>query len=75
MLFTNKLLTNKLLTNKLLTNNLAHYGDMLAIPFFAITLYYFYQIEEKTTLEILLTLFIGITLIADILFTVIFLKK
>jgi hypothetical protein len=59
----------------LFTNKLAHYGDMLAIPFFAITFYYFYQIEEKTTLEMLLTLFIGITLIADILFTVIFLKK
>ena len=64
-----------LFTKKLLTNNLAHYGDMLAIPFFAITFYYFYQIEKKTTLEMLLTLFIGITLIADILFTVIFLKK
>ena len=64
-----------LFTKKLLTNNLAHYGDMLAIPFFAITFYYFYQIEEKTTLEMLLTLFIGITLVADILFTVIFLKK
>ena len=63
-----------LFTKKLLTNNLAHYGDMLAIPFFAITFYYFYQIEKKTTLEMLLTLFIGITLIADILFTVIFLK-
>ena len=64
-----------LFTKKLLTNNLAHYGDMLAIPFFAITFYYFYQIEEKTTLEMLLTLFIGITIISDILFTVIFLKK
>ena len=63
-----------LLTNKLLTNNLAHYGDMLAIPFFAITFYYFYQIEEKTLLELLLTVFIGITLICDILFTAIFLK-
>ena len=40
----------------LFTNKLAHYGDMLAIPFFAITFYYFYQIEEKTTLEMLLTL-------------------
>jgi hypothetical protein len=59
----------------LFTNKLAHYGDMLAIPFFAITFYYFYQIEEKTTLEMLLTLFIGITLISDILFTLIFFKK
>lgn len=58
----------------ILTNRLAHLGDILAIPFFALTFYYFYQIEEKTLLELALTVFIFITLLCDILFTFIYLK-
>ena len=54
-------------------NNLAHYGDFLAIPCFFITFMYFYHIPNKTLLEQLLMLFIFITLIADILFSYIFL--
>ena len=56
-------------------NNLAHYGDLLAIPCFLITFIYFYQIPNKTLLENLLTLFIFITLIMDILFSFIFLTQ
>ena len=40
-----------------LNNKLAHYGDLLAIPFFLITFIYFYQIENKTPLEYCLMLF------------------
>jgi hypothetical protein len=53
-------------------NTLAHYGDMLAIPFFLITLIYFYQRENKTLLENLLMIFIFICLLADIAFTFLF---
>ena len=56
-------------------NKLAHYGDILAIPFFMISLYYFYLIKNKTLLEWLITLFIFICLVGDILFTFIFYRK
>jgi hypothetical protein len=58
-----------------LTNNLAHYGDLLAIPFFIITLYYFYVIERKTLLEWIIIVFLVICLLGDILFSYIFLSK
>jgi len=57
-----------------LSNNLAHYGDLLAIPFFIITLYYFYLIERKTLLEWLIIVFLVICLLGDILFSYIFLR-
>jgi hypothetical protein len=57
-----------------LTNNLAHYGDILAIPFFILTLYYFIQISEKTYLEWIITAFLAVCLLGDILFTSIFFK-
>jgi len=34
-----------------LNNELAHYCDILALPFFMITLGYFYNIANKTVLE------------------------
>jgi peptidoglycan/LPS O-acetylase OafA/YrhL len=58
-----------------LTNKLAHYGDILAIPFFVITLYYFYQIDNKSWLEVIVTMFLIIGLLCDILFTYIFLQS
>ena len=58
-----------------LTNKLAHYGDILAIPFFVITLYYFYQIDNKSWLEVIVTMFLIISLLCDILFTYIFLQS
>jgi hypothetical protein len=56
-------------------NNLAHYGDFLAVPCFLITFIYFYQLTNKTLLENLLMIFIFITLICDIFFSVIFLNS
>ncbi len=58
-----------------LSNKLAHYGDMLAIPFFILSLYYFYLIENKTFLEWILTIFLTICLICDIIFTYIYFNK
>jgi hypothetical protein len=55
-----------------LNNNIAHYGDILAIPFFLITLVYFYNIENKTVLENLIMFFIFICLIGDIFFSAIY---
>ena len=53
--------------------NMAHYGDILAIPFFIITIAYFYNIEHKTLFEKLIMSFICICLICDIIFTFIYL--
>ena len=58
---------------KMKWNNLAHYGDLLAIPCFLITFIYFYQLQNKTLLENLLMVFIFITFIADIFFSILFL--
>jgi hypothetical protein len=54
---------------------LSHYGDILAIPFFILASLYFYQIEHKTPLEYILFLFSVTGAIADILFTIQFLKR
>lgn len=52
--------------------NLSHYGDILAIPFFALLTIYFYNIENKNPTEYLL-LFFGFTgFMADILYTYIY---
>ncbi len=56
-------------------NNLAHYGDIMAIPFFIITLIYFYRIEYKTLVEYIIMTFIFICLIGYIIFTYIFIKS
>jgi hypothetical protein len=56
-----------------LNKNISHYGDILAIPCFLITLIYFYRINNKSTLEILIMFFIFVCLIGDILFTIQFL--
>jgi len=55
-----------------LNNELAHYCDILALPFFMITFGYFYNIENKTVLEKLIMFFIFICIIGDLLFTAIF---
>jgi hypothetical protein len=54
-------------------NKWPHYGDLLAIPFFAMTVYYFAHIEEKTALEWLLLFFAISGLIADVGFSALFL--
>jgi len=50
-------------------HSMSHWGDLLAIPGFALLIYYFYNLEEKTILEYLLLLFSITALILDILFT------
>jgi len=49
--------------------NIAHLGDILAIPFFMLTFLYFYKINNKTMIEYLLMLFSFLGGILDILFT------
>lgn len=54
--------------------NLSHYGDILAIPFFALLIIYFDSIECKTPIEYLLLLFSIAGFILDILFTISFFR-
>ena len=56
-------------------NNVSHYGDILAIPFFALLVYYFYLIENKSIVEYILFYFSISGFILDILYTYIFLKR
>ena len=51
---------------------LCNYGDILGIPLFALLLYYFYHIENKSTLEYVLFYFAIIGFIVDTVFTYIF---
>jgi hypothetical protein len=45
-------------------------GDIFAVPFFALIIYYFYNKKNKTKIEIILLLF-GISgFLIDILFTI-----
>jgi hypothetical protein len=53
-------------------NNLSHYGDIIAIPFFALSVVYFYNIEHKSNIEYLLLLFSISGFLLDILYTYIF---
>lgn len=53
-------------------NNLCHYGDILAIPFFALLVIYFYNIKDKNLLEYLLFYFSILGFLLDILYTYIF---
>jgi hypothetical protein len=55
-------------------NNLSHYGDILAIPFFALLINYFYHIENKSMIEYVLLLFSISGFILDIFYTYIFLS-
>ena len=54
---------------------LSHYGDMIAIPFFALLCFYFYKIKVKTKLEMILYLFSISGLVADLFFTYLYLYK
>jgi hypothetical protein len=51
---------------------MSHYGDILAIPFFALLTIYFYNIEDKSPTEYILLFFGIIGFIADILYTYIY---
>jgi hypothetical protein len=37
--------------------NLCHYADILAIPLFFLTFWYFYELKNKTYIEYLIMLF------------------
>jgi len=53
---------------------LVHLGDILAIPFFLALVIYFYHIEYKTRFEMILFLFSIGGLIADLAFTLAWLR-
>jgi hypothetical protein len=53
-----------------LFNNSTYYGDILAIPFFALGVYYFYSIKKKTKFEYILLLACVLGLILDTIFTI-----
>ncbi len=55
--------------------NISRYGDMVAIPLFALLSYYFYTIENKTNLEYVLYAFSISGVILDTLYTYQFLNK
>jgi hypothetical protein len=59
--------------NKIIKNG-SHYGDILAIPFFALLVVYFYNIEDKTIMEYILLGFSISGVVLDILYTYIFLS-
>ena len=54
---------------------LAQYADVAAIPFFALLCFYFYTIEHKTEIEKVLFFFSITGLVADLLFTYLYLYK
>ena len=56
-------------------SNISHYGDILAIPFFALLIIYFYNIKNKNIMEYLLFFFSISGFILDILYTYIFLNS
>jgi len=56
-------------------NNLSHYGDILAIPFFALLIKYFYNIKNKSRMEYILLYFSIAGFILDIFYTYVFLYK
>jgi len=58
-----------------LIRNLSHYGDILAIPFFAWLTIYFYIIENKDSTEYILLFFSFSGFVLDILYTYLFLTS
>ena len=54
---------------KKIMNNISHTADILAIPFFALSVIYFYNIENKSNLEYLWLFWSVGGLVLDILFT------
>jgi len=57
-----------------LQKNLSHYGDILAIPFFALLIIYFYSIENKSVMEYILFFFSISGFVLDIFYTYKFLN-
>ena len=55
--------------------NASHYGDILAIPFFALLAMYFYNIQHKSIIEYVLFYFSISGFVLDILYTYTFLSR
>jgi len=55
--------------------NLSHYGDILAIPFFALLIIYFYNITNKSIIERILLLFSISGFVFDIFFSYLFISR
>ena len=60
------------LKNNNFIKKISHYGDILAIPFFALLVIYFYNIKNKSILEYVLLCFSICGFILDILYSYIF---
>uniref|UniRef100_A0A6C0DWB0 Uncharacterized protein n=1 Tax=viral metagenome TaxID=1070528 RepID=A0A6C0DWB0_9ZZZZ len=56
-------------------DNINHYGDIMAIPFFAIAILYLYSIDYRNPIENILLFFCISGFILDIFFTFVFLKS
>lgn len=54
---------------------MSHIGDIFAIPFFALLVYYFSNMEHKTTMEFALFLFSISGLVLDVIFTYFYLHR
>jgi len=52
--------------------NCSHYGDIVAIPFFGLSIVYFYTIKNKSVIEYILLFFSICGFILDILYTYLF---
>uniref|UniRef100_A0A6C0I3M0 Uncharacterized protein n=1 Tax=viral metagenome TaxID=1070528 RepID=A0A6C0I3M0_9ZZZZ len=50
-------------------NHISHIGDIFAIPFFTLLVYYFYMIENKSPFEMILFLFSVSGLLLDTSFS------
>jgi Na+/proline symporter len=59
----------------LTTSKLSHLGDILAIPFFGILSFYFYQKNNKNSLELMLYGFSVAGFLLDIFFTILWLRQ
>ena len=59
---------------KPIINSLSHFGDIFAIPLFALMIFYFNQIEQKTQIEYVLYFFSICGFILDIIFTYLYYK-
>jgi hypothetical protein len=55
--------------------NILHCGDLLAVPFFLLAIYYFYIKKNRTVIENILLLFVSIAFIFDLYFSYLFLTK
>jgi len=55
--------------------NLSHYGDILAIPFFALLIIHFYKITNKSIIEHVLLFFSISGFVLDIFFSYFFLSR